>query len=548
MGAAKSERGAAPLVFDYVVVGAGSAGCALAARLTEGGRNTVALLEAGKGDRHLWVRVPLGVGKLLNDERYVWKTYTEPERELHGNKLYWPSGRILGGSSSVNGLVFVRGHPAKYDEWRATGCPGWGYADVLPYFKKVEDCPFGDSALRGRGGPIGVRELGRDAISDAFIDACVEAGYPRVSDYNADVPEGAAPLQISSRNGLRCSAVDGYLAPAARRPNLRVITGALATGIVCDGTRARGVTFVADGERRQVEARREVIVAAGAIRSPQLLELSGIGDAAVLQALGIPVVAHLPGVGQNLQDHLMPRITFECNRPITVNDMLGNPLKLAGSLLRYLIFRDGLFATTTLTALAYVRGRAASRYADIRVQSALISAESRFSTSIKTGIDAFSGFHIGGYFLYPESRGELHVGSRDANDAPKIHANYLSDPLDREMIVAVLKVIRRIAAQRALAKVIVRETRPGPSVATDDELLDYARRTAQTCWHPTGTCKMGTGSDAVVDPELRVHGIQGLRVIDMSVVPFITASNTNIPTFMIAEKGAELVLRDAARG
>jgi choline dehydrogenase len=266
----------------------------------------------------------------------------------------------------------------------------------------------------------------------------------------------------------------------------------------------------------------------------------------LLQRLGIPVVAHLPGVGRNLQDHLMPRITFECNRPITVNDMLGNPLKLAGSLLRYLFFREGLFATTSLTALAYVRGRAASRYADIRVQSALISAESRFSTSIKTGIDAFSGFHIGGYFIYPESRGELHADSLDAHNAPKIHANYLSAPLDREMIVAVLKVIRKIAAQPALAKIVVRETRPGPTVATDDELLDYARRTAQTCWHPTGTCKMGTGPDAVVDPELRVHRMQGLRVIDMSVVPFITASNTNIPTFMIAERGADLVLRDAA--
>ena len=541
--ASRTDGGPARDAYDYVVVGAGSAGCALAARLTESGKHSVLVLEAGKSDRRLWVRVPLGVGKLLNDERYVWKTYTEPEGELHGNKLYWPSGRILGGSSSINGLVFVRGHPAKYDEWRATGCPGWGYADLLPYFKKVEDCPFGDPALRGRGGPIAVRELGGDDISDAFVEACAQAGYPRVADYNADLPEGAAPLQISSRNGLRCSAVDGYLATASGRANLTVVTDALATGVVFDGKRARGVTFVVGGERKRADARREVLLAAGAIRSPQLLELSGVGDADVLRERGVRVVAHLPGVGRNLQDHLMPRITFEANRPITVNDMLGNPLNLARSLLRYLIFREGLFATTTLTALAYVRGRAASEYADIRVQSALISAESRFSTSIKTGIDAFSGFHIGGYFLYPESRGELHIRSLDANEAPRIHANYLSHPLDREMIVAVLKVIRKIASQPALAKVIVRETRPGGSVATDDELLDYARRTAQTCWHPTGTCKMGVGPDAVVDPTLRVRGIDGLRVIDMSVVPFITASNTNIPTFAIAEKGAELVLR-----
>jgi choline dehydrogenase len=538
--------GTAPDVYDYVIVGAGSAGCALAARLTESGKHSVLLLEAGGSDRRLWVRVPLGVGKLLNDESYVWKTYTEPEGELEGNKLYWPSGRILGGSSSVNGLVFVRGHPAKYDEWSATGCPGWGYADVLPYFKKVEDCPFGDSASRGRGGPIACSEVRGDAISDAFVAACAEAGYPRVHDYNAEIPEGAAPLQLSSRNGLRCSAVDGYLAPARRRSNLRVITGALATRVDFEGARASGISYVVGGRQQKARARREVLLAAGAIRSPQLLELSGIGDGALLREHGIGVVAHLPGVGRNLQDHLMPRITFECNRPITVNDMLGNPLRLAQSLLRYALFRDGLFSTTTLTALAYVRGRATSRYADIRVQSALISAESRFSTSIKTGIDAFPGFHIGGYFIYPESRGELHVRSRDANEPPVIRANYLTHPLDREMIVAVLKVIRKIASQPALAKVIVRETRPGNGVATDDELLDYARRTAQTCWHPAGTCKMGVGPDAVVDPELRVRGVDGLRVIDMSVMPFITASNTNIPTFMIAEKGADLVLRDAA--
>ena len=542
----RADGDSPPNVYDYVIVGAGSAGCALAARLTESGEHTVALIEAGKSDRRLWVRVPLGVGKLLNDERYVWRTYTEPERELHGNKLYWPSGRILGGSSSVNGLVFVRGHPAKYDDWSASGCPGWSYADLLPYFRKVEDCRFGDPVRRGRGGPIAVRQLDGDAISNAFVDACVQAGYPRVADYNADLPDGAAPLQLSSRNVLRCSAVDGYLAPAARRANLTVITGAVASGIVFEGKRARGVRFVAHGARKRVDARREVLLAAGAIRSPQLLELSGVGDAGLLQARGIPVVAHLPGVGRNLQDHLMPRITFEANRPITVNDMLGNPLKLARSLLRYLCMRDGLFATTTLTALAYVRGRPASPYADIRVQSALISAESRFSTSIKTGIDAFSGFHIGGYFIYPQSRGELHIESLDPNESPKIHANYLSHPLDREMIVAVLKVIRKIASQPALAGMIVRETRPGPGVATEDELLDYARRTAQTCWHPAGTCKMGVGADAVVDPELRVHGIQGLRVIDMSVVPFITASNTNIPTFAIAERAAELVVRAAA--
>jgi choline dehydrogenase len=542
----RADGGFPPEAFDYVIVGAGSAGCTLAARLTESGRHSVLLLEAGGSDRRLWVRVPLGVGKLLNDERCVWKAHTEPQAELHGNKLYWPSGRILGGSSSVNGIVFVRGHPAKYDEWQSAGCPGWGYADVLPYFKKLEDCSFGDPAVRGRGGPISVTELGGDAISDAFITACGEAGYPRVADYNAYLPDGAAPLQVSTRRGVRCSAAVGYLEAAMTRPNLRVITNALATRVLFDGTRASGVSYVAGGEPHEARARREVLVASGAIRSPQLLELSGVGDAALLRGHGIGVVAHLPSVGKNLQDHLMPRITFECNRAITVNDMLRNPLKLAAALARYLVFRDGLFATTTLTALAYVRGRATSAYPDIRLQSALVSAESRFSTSIKTGIDAFSGFHIGGYFLYPASRGELHIGSREANEAPRIDANYLTEPLDREMIVSVLKLTRKIASQPALARLIVRETRPGSNVSTDDELLDYARRTAQTCWHPSGTCKMGSGDDAVVDPKLRVRGVTGLRVIDASVMPFLPASNTNIPTIMIAEKGADLVLRDAA--
>jgi choline dehydrogenase len=544
--ASRAAGGSAPEIYDYVVVGAGSAGCTLAARLTENGLHSVLLLEAGGSDRRLWVRVPLGVGKLLNDEQYVWKANTEPQAELHGNRLYWPSGRILGGSSSVNGIVYVRGHPAKYDEWEAAGCTRWGYADVLPYFMKLEDCSFGDPKVRGRSGPIAVTELGGDEISNAFVSACGEAGYPRVADYNAYLPDGAAPLQVSTRRGLRCSASVGYLAPAMHRSNLRVVTHALATRIVFEGSRASGVTYVVDGQQRQAHARHEVLLAAGAIRSPQLLELSGVGDAALLRRHGIDVVAHLPGVGRNLQDHLMPRITFECNRAITVNDMLGSPLRLAAALLRYLVFRDGLFATTTLTALAYVRGRAASPYPDIRLQSALVSAESRFSTSRKTGIDAFPGFHIGGYFLYPASRGELHIGSRDANEAPKIEANYLTAALDREMIVAVLKLARKIAAQPALARFVVRETRPGPRVATDDELLDYARRTAQTCWHPSGTCKMGSGDDAVVDPELRVRGIAGLRVIDTSVMPFLTASNTNVPTIMIAEKGADLVLRAAA--
>jgi choline dehydrogenase len=324
-----------------------------------------------------------------------------------------------------------------------------------------------------------------------------------------------------------------------------VRTGALAERIELDGMRATGVRYLHHGASHVAHARREVIVAAGAIRSPQLLELSGIGDPAVLRALGVPVVLARAAVGENLQDHLMPRVTFETNRPVTINDMLGSPLALARSLLRYLVRRDGHFATSSLTALAYVRGRPRHPYPDIRLQSGLVSAESRFSTSRRTGIDPFSGFHIGGYFLYPASRGRLHAVSIDPAVAPRIEANYLADPLDREMMVAVLKLIRKVAAQPSLARLIVRETRPTAAVDGDDALLDYARRTAQTCWHPVGTCRMGSDDAAVVDPALRVRGIEGLRVVDASVMPFQLASNTNLPVTMIGEKGAALIL-DAA--
>ena len=529
--------------YDYVIVGAGSAGCVLAARLSEDPAVRVLLLEAGPKDPLLNTRIPLFVGRILADDRYLWRASTEPEAELHGNRVDWPSGRVLGGSSSVNGMLFVRGHPKRYDEWAGAGCPGWSFEDVLPYFRRLEDCSFGEASLRGHGGPVGVTRLRADPVTASFLASCNALGIPTTDDYNDRAAEGTSTLQLSTRNGLRCSAASAYLRPAARRPNLRVLDDALAARVTFDGVRATGVEYVHGGERRVAAARAEVLLCAGAMRSPQLLELSGVGDSTLVRALGLRVVRHLPAVGENLQDHLMPRIAFECREPVTVNDLVRDRWRMVPAALRYVLKRDGLLATPSLMALAYVRTRAGLPYPDARLQFSLMSSVSRISTDRGFGVDEHSGFHLGGYGIYPESRGRLHAQSIDPGVSPRIEAHYLSTPRDREVALAVMKLLRRIAAQAPLQEYIVREVRPGPSTQSDDELLDYVRRTGQTCWHPTGTCRMGGDEQAVVDTELRVRGVQRLRVVDCSVFPSIVASNTNVPVLMLAERAADLIRR-----
>jgi choline dehydrogenase len=527
--------------YDYIVVGAGSAGCVLARRLTEDPTTSVLLLEAGGSDANRWVSLPLGVGKLLDNPDYVWKAHTEPEPELNGNRMYWPSGKMLGGSSSVNGMLAVRGQPAKYDEWGAANCPGWGYSDLLPYLKRLEDFPCGDPLHRGRGGPISITELDPDPITTGFLDACVEAGYRRVKDYNAGDHEGAAPLQLTTRNGRRCSASVGYLRSVLRRPNLRIISRALVTRVLVQDRRATGVSYQTTDQTRTARARREVILSAGAIRSPQLLELSGIGNGVVLRRIDIPVVHHLPGVGENLQDHLMARISFESALPLTVNDMVQNPVRLFLDGAKYLLFRRGILATPSLTGLAYVRSDPRSPYPDIRIQIGLTSGTGRLSTSRDSGLDQHSGFHLGAYPLYPKSRGDLHIRSLDPAEPPAIRANYLAHQADRDVAIASMKIMRRIASEPSLARLIVREVRPGREAAGDHAVLEFIRQTGHTCWHPCGTCKMGIDGDAVVDAELRVKGIEGLRVVDASVMPFLVASNTNLVTMAIAERAADLI-------
>lgn len=499
-------------------------------------------------DRSIWIHIPLGVGKLLSDRRYAWTFETEPQGAMHGQRIYWPRGRVLGGSSALNGMAYVWGDPIEYDRWRELGCNGWGFADVHPYFKRLEDYVYNEDPNRGHGGPVRITDRKfreRDKLSDGFVQACIQSGIAETPDYNASSYEGVRYLEQTAWRGRRWSMAVAYLRPARRRSNLAVETNAVASRVLFEGTRAVGVEYTRRGTKRRAQAGREVLVAAGAIQSPQLLELSGVGNAAVLERLGIPVVAHRPVVGENMIDHLQLRRTYETMLPITINDIMRSRRHRVRAGLQYLLTRKGPLAGTSSTAHAITKTHRVTARPDAMVRIYHISGKDRYSRSAGTNIDAYSGFSIGGFTLHPRSRGSIHIRSRDPLEHPRIQPNYLSDISDQTGALDLLRLIHRIAAQPALRSLIVAEHRPGAHVTDDAALLEYARETGQTAWHTVGTCRMGRADDSVVDSRLRVHGVHGLRVIDASIMPTIASSNTNAPSIMIGERGADLVLADA---
>jgi choline dehydrogenase len=528
---------------DYIIVGAGSAGCVLANRLTASGEARVLLLEAGPSDRNPWIHVPLGYGKLFKERRVNWLYQTEPEPELKNRVIYQPRGKVLGGSSSINGLVYIRGQREDFDDWRQLGNVGWGFEDVLPYFRKSEDQARGANDHHGIGGPLCVSDPTEPhELCEAFIAASAETGLARNDDFNGAHQEGAGYYQTTSRRGRRWSTAVGYLRPARRRPNLAVVTEALATRILVEGRRAVGVAFRRAGAITEVRARREVILAGGAINSPQLLQLSGIGPGALLREHGIPVVADLPGVGEDLQDHLQVRMVLRCTKPITVNDDINSMMRRLGVGLRYALWRKGPLTVSAGYAGAFFRTDPRLATPDIQVHFI------NFSTDrMGERLHPFPGFTASVCQLRPESRGFIRIKSPDPASPPAIQPRYLSTENDRRTVVAGLKRLRAIMQAPAMRPYIAAEHVPGPAIATDEEILDYCREVGSTIYHPSCSCRMGSDPRAVVDTRLKVHGIERLRVVDGAVMPSVVSGNTNAAIVMIAEKGADMILEDAAR-
>lgn len=520
---------------DYIIIGAGTAGCVLASRLSEDGHTKVLLLEAGGQDKRKEIRVPLAFSKLFRTD-IDWNYSTEPETQLANRRLYWPRGRVIGGSSSMNAMIYIRGNPTDYDHWRNLGNPGWGFLDVLPYFKRAENQNRGDSEYHGVGGPLDVCDLRtKHPLSHTFVAAAKEVAFAYNEDFNGASQEGAGFYQVTQRRGRRWSAADAYLRPACHRNNLTLETRAHASKIFFEKGRALGVRYFQDGTLKEADAAREIILTGGAINSPQLLMLSGIGPADSLRMLGINVVADLPGVGQNLQDHLVMVVEYECKKPITLETAEN-----VFSYLRFLILGKGPLTSNVAEAGVFTKTRNDARAPDLQILFGPCYYQ-------KHGFEPPAGhrYSIGPTLIAPRSRGMISLRSRNPLAPPIICPKYLSDVADMRVLVEGVKISRRIGQAQAFAPYRGAETHPGPSVSTDEEIAWSVRTTAETLYHPVGTCKMGTDAMAVLDPRLRVRGVEGLRIADASVMPEIIAGNTNAPVMMIAEKAADLIREDA---
>jgi len=521
------------IAYDYVIVGAGSAGCVLASRLSADPQARVLLLEAGPRDTDFWIHVPLGYGKLFARRDVNWAYESEPEASLGGRRVFSPRGKVLGGSSSINGLVYIRGQPEDYDRWEM---PGWSYAELLPYFRKSENQQRGASALHGAGGPIGVSDMQRHELADAFVESAVAAGVPRNPDFNGEAQEGAGYYQCTTWNGRRASTATGYLREAEQRPNLRVEVDALTTRVLFEGRRAAGVAYRQGGELRSARAAREVIVCGGAFNSPQILLLSGVGPGRLLQDHGIPVVHDAPEVGEQLQDHFYARTFWRCAKAITLNDDMASLFRQAKIGLEWLLFKRGPLTIAAGYAAAFVRTRPGRKRPDAQIYFI------NFSTARRGGVlHPFSGFTLAVSQLQVESRGSVRIRSAEPAEPPAIRYNYLATENDRRVMIEGIRWIRRIAAARPLAGYIVREELPGAQAQSDEELLAFCRESGDTVFHPTSTCRMGTDERSVVDSQLRVRGVEALRVVDASVMPAVVSGNTNAAVIAIAEKAADLI-------
>ncbi|MFY0610790.1 MAG: choline dehydrogenase [Hyphomicrobiaceae bacterium] len=527
--------------FDYIIVGAGSAGCVLANRLSEQQECRVLILEAGPKDSNPWIHIPIGYYRTMYDPRISWGYETQPVPGAADRRLSWPRGKVLGGCSSINGLVYARGQAQDFDHWRQLGNVGWSYEDVLPYFRRAEGSTADNlnAKFHGRDGPLGVTTASSHALCDAYIEAAEQSGIPRNPDYNGAAQEGASYFQVTARNGWRSSSATAYLKPAKRRPNLKIQTDTLVRRLIVEANRVVGVETFRDGQTETVQVTGEVILSAGAINSPQLLQHSGIGPGGLLREHGIDVVHELPEVGENLQDHYTCRSTYRCKQPVTVNDEVATWFGKTKVALRWLVDRGGPMSLSAGQVGVFARTRPECETPDVQFHFLRFSAKQRGRE-----LDRFPGFTVTVCQLRPESRGYIRIGSSDPADKPLIQPNYLQARGDQETMVAGIRLVRRVSKQPALNDYVSEELMPGRDIDSDDEILDYVRNNGSTIFHPTSTCRMGSDDGAVVDPQLRVRGLQGLRVADASIMPTVVSANTNAACIMIGEKCADMVLQD----